>query len=57
MMINTNAQVINMWKQIVRGLLAAGEITGGINGSNRLGKSANVECNVLGKTAGYNAPL
>lgn len=36
----------------IPGLFAAGEITGGIHGSNRLGGSSLLECVVYGRTAG-----
>lgn len=39
----------------VEGLWAAGEITGGIHGDNRLGGSSLLECVVFGRTAGEQA--
>ena len=36
----------------IPGLLAAGEVTGGIHGTNRLGGNALVDIHVFGKTAG-----
>ena len=39
----------------VPGLYAAGEVTGGIHGANRLGGNALTEIIVFGKTAGYHA--
>lgn len=39
----------------VEGLWAAGEITGGIHGDNRLGGSSLLECVVFGRTAGEEA--
>ena len=57
LMINTKAQVIDVWKQVIPGLFAAGEITGGIHGTNRLGGNAILECIVFGRIAGYNAAL
>lgn len=39
----------------VKGLWAAGEITGGIHGDNRLGGSSLLECVVFGRTAGEEA--
>ncbi|CAN8098302.1 unnamed protein product [Discula destructiva] len=41
----------------VEGLWAAGEITGGIHGDNRLGGSSLLECVVFGRTAGQEATL
>lgn len=39
----------------IPGLLAAGEVTGGIHGTNRLGGNALVDIHVFGKTAGEEA--
>lgn len=39
----------------VEGLWAAGEITGGLHGDNRLGGSSLLECVVFGRTAGEHA--
>lgn len=39
----------------VQGLWAAGEITGGLHGDNRLGGSSLLECVVFGRTAGQEA--
>ena len=39
----------------IPGLLAAGEVTGGIHGANRLGGNALVDIHVFGKTAGEEA--
>lgn len=39
----------------VRGLWAAGEITGGLHGDNRLGGSSLLECVVFGRAAGQGA--
>ena len=39
----------------IKGLYAAGEATGGIHGSNRLGGNAIADCMVFGRTAGTNA--
>jgi fumarate reductase flavoprotein subunit len=40
---------------VIPGLYAAGEITGGIHGTNRLGGNAIVDCIVFGEIAGRNA--
>jgi urocanate reductase len=53
--INTNAQVIDKTGKIIPGLYAAGETTGGIHGTNRLGGNALADINVFGKIAGKNA--
>ncbi|EFX01948.1 FAD dependent oxidoreductase [Grosmannia clavigera kw1407] len=41
----------------VKGLWAAGEVTGGIHGDNRLGGSSLLECVVFGRLAGEQATL
>ena len=53
--INTKTQVIDMNGKIIPGLYAAGETTGGIHGSNRLGGNALPDTAVFGKIAGENA--
>ena len=40
---------------VIEGLYAAGEVTGGIHGANRLGGNAIVDTVVYGKTAGEQA--
>ena len=41
--------------KVIPGLWAAGEVTGGIHGSNRLGGNAIADVMVFGRTAGTNA--
>ena len=53
--INTEAQVINTDGEWIDGLYAAGEVTGGIHGSNRLGSVAMADITVFGRIAGENA--
>ncbi|KAF7554492.1 hypothetical protein G7046_g6798 [Stylonectria norvegica] len=56
--INDQAQVLRLRGgklQPIPGLLAAGEITGGVHGDNRLGGSSLLECVVFGRTAGARA--
>jgi succinate dehydrogenase/fumarate reductase flavoprotein subunit len=53
--INTEAQVLNAEGNIIENLYAAGEVTGGIHGSNRLGGNALADINVFGRIAGKNA--
>ena len=53
--INESAQVIDIWGKPIPRLYAAGEITGGIHGSNRLGSNAIPDCIVFGRIAGINA--
>lgn len=53
--INTNAQVIDTEGNVIPGLFAAGEVTGDIHGTNRLGSDAIADITVFGRTAGHNA--
>ncbi|MGL5152963.1 MAG: flavocytochrome c [Clostridium sp.] len=53
--INTNAEVVNKDGNVIPGLFAAGEITGGVHGGNRLGGNALADIVVYGRTAGKNA--
>jgi len=53
--INVRAQVINLDQEPVKGLYAAGEVTGGVHGACRLGSCAITECLVFGRVAGSNA--
>jgi flavocytochrome c len=52
--INSRAQVMDYNNQCIKGLYAAGEITGGIHGASRLGSCAITECIVFGRIAGEN---
>ena len=53
--INTSTQVINTQGDVIPGLFAAGEVTGGIHGSNRLGGNALTDTIVFGRIAGKSA--
>ena len=53
--INVNTEVIDTEGNVIPGLYAAGEVTGGIHGSNRLGGNALTDTVVFGRTAGENA--
>lgn len=53
--INTSCQVINENGEIIPGLYAAGEVTGGIHGTNRLGGNALTDTVVFGRIAGDSA--
>ena len=53
--INTEAQVINTEGEIITGLFAAGETTGGIHGGNRVGGNAVCDFIVFGRIAGSSA--
>lgn len=50
--INVNAQVLNTQDQVIAGLYAAGEVVGGIHGSNRLGGNATSDVLTFGRIAG-----
>lgn len=52
--INVNAQVLDVNGKVIPGLYAAGEVTGGIHGSNRLGGNAIADIMTFGRTAGTN---
>jgi flavocytochrome c len=53
--INTSAQVLNADGKVIPGLYAAGETTGGIHGSNRLGGNALPDTAIFGRIAGESA--
>lgn len=53
--INKEAQVLDKEGNPIDGLYAAGEVTGGIHGSNRLGSAAIADITVFGRIAGRNA--
>ncbi|QLQ79123.1 hypothetical protein HG537_0B04710 [Torulaspora globosa] len=53
--INENSQVVGKnGKALATGLYAAGEVSGGVHGANRLGGSSLLECVVFGRTAAHN---
>lgn len=53
--INTSAQVLDEAGAPIPGLFAAGEVTGGVHGANRLGGNAVADFVVFGKIAGESA--
>lgn len=53
--INAETQVIDRQGRIIPGLYAAGEITGGIHGTNRVGGNAMADIFSYGRVAGQNA--
>ncbi len=55
--INEFTQVIDATGAIIPGLYAAGEVTGGIHGANRLGGNALADVTVFGRIAGESAAL
>lgn len=52
--INSNTQVLKNG-QPIPGLYAAGEVTGGVHGGQRLAGNSLLECVVFGRRAGKNA--
>jgi len=50
--IDSNTQVYNNSGVVVDGLFAAGEVTGGVHGANRLGGNALTDITVFGRIAG-----
>ncbi|MFV0352498.1 MAG: flavocytochrome c [Oscillospiraceae bacterium] len=50
--INTNTEVLNTEGTAIPGLFAAGEVTGGVHGANRLGGNAVTDIVVFGRIAG-----
>ena len=53
--INTSAQVLDTEDNVIPGLFAAGEVTGGIHGANRLGGNAVADFIVFGRISGQSA--
>ena len=53
--INSDAQVLTSAGQSIPGLYAAGEVTGGVHGANRLGGNAVADIVVFGRIAGEKA--
>ena len=49
--VDAQRHVLDKDGNIIKGLYAAGEVTGGIHGGNRLGGNAIVEIFVSGRTA------
>jgi fumarate reductase flavoprotein subunit len=53
--VNLNSEALNGQGEPIPGLYAAGEVTGNIHGSNRLGGNALVDIHVFGRVAGESA--
>jgi fumarate reductase flavoprotein subunit len=53
--INDDTEVIDVNGNVIPGLYAAGEITGGVHGANRLGGNAVSDFVVFGRIAGEEA--
>ncbi len=53
--INDKAQVLNARGEVIKGLMAAGEVTGGVHGMVRLGTVAVADCTIFGRIAARTA--
>lgn len=53
--IDTKTEVLNTDGEVISGLFAAGEVTGGVHGANRLGGNAVADFVVFGRIAGESA--
>jgi fumarate reductase flavoprotein subunit len=53
--IDAQAQVVDIFGKVIPGLFEAGEVAGGVHGSNRLGSNAIPDATVFGRVAGTNA--
>ncbi len=53
--INEYTQVLDEQGRVIAGLYAAGEVTGGVHGANRLGRNALTDLLVFGHIAGLEA--
>lgn len=53
--INTSCEVLSTEGEVIPGLFAAGEVTGGIHGGNRIGGNAVADIVVFGRIAGQSA--
>lgn len=53
--ITQNAEVVNKNNKTIKGLYAAGEVTGGVHGGNRLGGNSLLECAVYGRRGARSA--
>lgn len=55
--IDTNGHVLDTNGAVINGLWAAGEVSGGVHGRNRLGGNSLLECAVFGKRIGDRVPI
>jgi len=55
--IDTQGHVLDSFNQPIQGLYAAGEVSGGVHGFNRLGGNSLLECTVFGLRVGRNIPI
>ena len=54
-MISVNGEVMDADGEVIQGLFAAGEVTGGIHGNNRLGGNAMADITIFGRIAAKSA--
>lgn len=52
LVINTNTEVVDIFGNVIPGLYAAGEVTGGVHGTNRLGSNADADACSFGYISG-----
>ena len=55
--IDTEGHVLDTERRVIPGFYAAGEVTGGVHGDNRLAGNSLLECTVFGSLVGRNLPL
>ena len=55
--IDTEGSVLDQNGKIINGLHAAGEVSGGVHGDNRLGGNSLLECTVFGTIVGQKIPV
>jgi len=55
--IDTQGNVLDKNKMPIPGLHAAGEVSGGVHGNNRLGGNSLLECTVFGTIVGQKIPI
>ena len=53
--INSNAEVLDTEGNVIPALFAAGEVTGGVHGGNRLGGNAVADFTIFGRISGTSA--
>jgi fumarate reductase flavoprotein subunit len=53
LVIDEKTQVYDIYGQVIPGLYAAGEVTGGVHGTNRLGSNADADACGIGYVSGY----
>ncbi len=53
LVITTKTEVVDIFGNVIPGLYAAGEVTGGVHGTNRLGSNADADSCTFGFISGY----